>query len=65
MLTIRNYCSIVEGSKVDNKKTHVEKTSADKNEIGFKYQYYYFLWKVLSLTPNQSVGLEILDDVHI
>lgn len=38
--------------------------SADKSSIGFDYQYYFFLWKVLCLQPNQSAGLECKDDVH-
>ncbi len=47
-----------------SKRTHSEKTSADKTAIGFDYQYYYFLWKVLSLNKGESAGLEVLDDVH-
>ncbi|MBD1569110.1 MULTISPECIES: hypothetical protein [Aliivibrio] len=39
-------------------------TSADKSSIGFDYQYYFFLWKVLCLHPGQSAGLEYKDDVH-
>ncbi|EGQ7992908.1 hypothetical protein MW343_001443 [Vibrio parahaemolyticus] len=42
-----------------------ESTTADKSSAGFDYQYYYFLWKVLSLKHGQSVGLECKDDVHI
>ena len=45
-------------------KTHTEATSAETTSIGFDYQYYFFLWKVLSLLPDESVGLEIKDDVH-
>lgn len=45
-------------------KTHTDKTSADKKEIGFEYQYYFFLWKLLSLEAGESVGLEVKDDVH-
>lgn len=41
-----------------------ESTTADKSSAGFDYQYYYFLWKVLSLKHGQSVGLECKDDVH-
>lgn len=41
-----------------------DRTAADKSSIGFDYQYYFFLWKVLCLQPNQSVGLEYKDDVH-
>lgn len=45
-------------------KTHTEKTAAETKSIGFDYQYYFFLWKVISLQPNESVGLEVKDDVH-
>ena len=47
-----------------NNKTHTEATSAETTSIGFDYQYYFFLWKVLSLLPDESVGLEVKDDVH-
>ena len=46
------------------KKTHVDKTSAETKSIGFDYQYYFFLWKVLSLEFGETVGLEVKDDVH-
>ena len=45
-------------------KNHFDKTSAETKTIGFDYQYYFFLWKVLCLEDGQSVGLEIKDDVH-
>jgi cyanate lyase len=47
-----------------NKKTHIEKTTAETKSIGFDYQYYFFLWKLLSLETGESVGLEVKDDVH-
>lgn len=46
------------------KKTHADKTAADDKSIGFDYQYYYFLHRVLKLGKRQSVGLEVKDDVH-
>jgi hypothetical protein len=46
-------------------KTQINKTSADKTAIGFDYQYYFFLWKILSLRTGQSIGWEVKDDVHI
>ncbi len=46
-------------------RTQINKTSADKTAIGFDYQYYFFLWKILSLRTGQSIGLEVKDDVHI
>ena len=41
-----------------------DSTAADKSAIGFDYQYYFFLWKVLCLQCGQSAGLECKDDVH-
>ena len=45
-------------------KTQSEIASAEKKSIGFDYQYYFFLWKLLSLETGESVGLEVKDDVH-
>ncbi|MDW5290914.1 hypothetical protein [Formosa sp. PL04] len=45
-------------------KTHVEKTGAETKSIGFEFQYYFFLWKLLTLNKGESVGLEVKDDVH-
>lgn len=46
-------------------KTHAEKTSAENKSVGFDYQFYFFLWKVLELKDSgQTVGLEVEDDVH-
>lgn len=45
-------------------KSFSEKTSASGTVVGFDYQYYYFLFMVLNLKKGQSVGLEVLDDVH-
>lgn len=45
-------------------RTVSDTTSADKSSIGFDYQYYFFLWKVLCLQSKQSAGLEYKDDVH-
>jgi hypothetical protein len=49
---------------VDKKKTHMENTAADSILVAFDYQYYFFLWKLLSLRTGESVGLEVKDDVH-
>ncbi|CAM3839128.1 ABC-three component system protein [Ectopseudomonas alcaliphila] len=46
------------------KKSFAEQASADTTEIGFHYQYYYFLYRLLNLKSGQSVGLEVKDDVH-
>ncbi|WP_147309515.1 ABC-three component system protein [Cupriavidus taiwanensis] len=45
-------------------KSFSDKTSADDKSIGFDYQYYYFLDKILNLKTGQSAGLEVKDDVH-
>jgi hypothetical protein len=45
-------------------KTHFEKTGAETKSIGFDFQYYFFLWKLLTLKKGESVGLEVKDDVH-
>lgn len=47
-----------------NPKTQTEKSAADKTSLGFDYQYYFFLWKLLLLKPGETVGLEVKDDVH-
>jgi polyhydroxyalkanoate synthesis regulator phasin len=49
---------------MSKEKTHAEKTAADTILIAFDYQYYFFLWKLLSLRTGESVGLEVKDDVH-
>jgi hypothetical protein len=51
-------------NQLAGQKTHAEKTAADDKSIGFDYQYYYFLHRVLKLGKRQSVGLEVKDDVH-
>lgn len=45
-------------------KSFTEKTSAADTSIGFDYQHYYFLYRILNLGKGQSVGLEVKDDVH-
>jgi hypothetical protein len=46
-------------------QTFTDKTSAADKSIGFDYQYYYFLDRLLNLKTGESVGLEVLDDVHL
>ena len=48
-----------------NERSRAETTSAEDKFIGFDYQYYYFLNELLNLKRGQTVGLEVLDDVHI
>ncbi|MCO8167155.1 hypothetical protein NJC40_05100 [Pseudomonas sp. 21LCFQ02] len=45
-------------------KNFTEKTNNDSKEVGFHYQYYYFIYRLLNLKSGQSVGLEVKDDVH-
>jgi len=45
-------------------RTHADKTSAEDKSIGFDYQYYYFLNELINIKKGQSVGLEVMDDVH-
>lgn len=45
-------------------KPHTEKTSAAGTIAGFDYQYYYFLYKLLTLKKGETIGFELLDDVH-
>ncbi|BDF70244.1 hypothetical protein CE91St41_25290 [Oscillospiraceae bacterium] len=42
-----------------------EITSADKQQLGFEYQYLYFIVRLLQLLPGEEVGYEALDDVHV
>lgn len=50
--------------KMTEGRTHTEKTSAADKSAGFDFQYYYFLWRLLTLKSGESVGLEVMDDVH-
>ena len=45
-------------------KPFADKNSAADKAIGFDYQYYYFLYKLLKLGKDETVGLEVKDDVH-
>lgn len=51
-------------SHVAEEKSFTERTSAGDTSIGFDYQHYYFLYRILNLGTGQSAGLEIKDDVH-
>lgn len=50
---------------MSQQKKRTDTTSADKQQIGFEYQYLYFLLKLLQMSPGQTVGYEALDDIHI
>ncbi|MEX6157458.1 hypothetical protein [Providencia manganoxydans] len=42
-----------------------ERTSADKNSIGFTYQDYVALKHALELMPEEQIGIEVYDDLHL
>lgn len=48
-----------------HQKKQIDTTSADKQQIGFDYQYLYFLFRLLHIGPGEVVGYEALDDIHI
>jgi hypothetical protein len=43
---------------------HQDKVSAGEIGIAFDFQFYYFLYRLLQMGKGESVGFEILDDVH-
>lgn len=40
-------------------------TSADKQSVGFDYQFLYFIYRALDLKPGEKLGYEVKDDVHL
>lgn len=44
------------------KRTDV--TSVDVQQLGFEYQYLYFMLQLLKLQPGGTVGYEVFDDVY-
>ena len=47
-----------------SRKKRVDITSADKQQLGFEFQYLYFMLRLLTMEPGEEVGYEALDDVH-
>lgn len=43
----------------------IDITSADTKQVGFDYQYLYFMDRLLQLSPGDEIGYEALDDVHV
>lgn len=43
----------------------VDVTSADTKQLGFEYQYLYFIIRLLQLRSGCEVGYEALDDIHV
>lgn len=46
-------------------KTFQDTRNAENKSIGFDYQYYYFLYKLLGLEEGEKIGIEVKDDVHL
>ncbi|WP_100010108.1 hypothetical protein [Lentibacillus sediminis] len=46
-------------------KSYEEVTAADRTSVGFEYQHYYFIYRLLKLKKDESIGYEVKDDVHI
>lgn len=42
-----------------------EITSADTKQLGFEYQYLYFIVKLLQMRYGDEVGYEARDDIHV
>ena len=42
-----------------------DKIAAEKKSIGFDYQFLYFIYVLLGIEPDQKVGYEVKDDVHL
>ena len=46
-------------------RNRIEITSADTKQLGFEYQYLYFIVKLLQMRYGDVVGYEALDDIHV
>lgn len=47
-----------------SKSSFTDSVSAADTSIGFEYQYYYYLDRLVNLRTGESAGLEVKDDVH-
>ncbi|NLC92541.1 MAG: hypothetical protein GX677_03625 [Treponema sp.] len=43
----------------------MNKFSAAKSELGFEYQFYFFLWKLLKMKKGETVSWEVKEDVSL
>ena len=50
---------------MSNSKSFTESTSADSTILGFDYQFFFFIYKLLELKVDEVIGLEVKDDVHV
>jgi hypothetical protein len=44
---------------------HSEKTAADKKSLGFEFQDFVYIEKLIELRQGQVLGLELYDDIHV
>lgn len=44
---------------------HSDKVAADKTSLGFEFQDFVYIEKLIELKPGQIVGLELHDDIHV
>lgn len=44
---------------------HSDKVAADKTSLGFEFQDFVYIEKLIELRPGQAVGLELHDDIHV
>lgn len=42
-----------------------EKIAADKTSLGFEFQDFVYIEKLIELKPGQTLGLELHDDIHV
>ena len=45
--------------------SHSDKIAADKTSLGFEFQDFVYIEKLLELRPGQTLGLELHDDIHV
>lgn len=44
---------------------HSDKIAADKTSLGFEFQDFVYIEKLIELKPGQALGLELHDDIHV
>lgn len=44
---------------------HSAKIAADKTSLGFEFQDFVYIEKLIELRPGQTLGLELHDDIHV
>lgn len=49
----------------ENGMNHSDKIAADKTSLGFEFQDFVYIEKLIELGPGQTLGLELHDDIHV